>query len=353
MNPRPDGEVLPPERWPGLRAHLICADGTLYASRGYALLSSRDFGASWTPGPSIKPSLMESLVCSRNLGRRLFRGGIHSLAVVDDGSLVAIARKGIWHGAPSDGQMRRVLAVERGSRPLTLCHVPGGIVCFGEYFANPHRERVHIYGSWDKGRTFEPVYTFPPHTIRHIHGLYHDPHRRGIWVLTGDESDESRFLFASEDFQKVEAVLQRGQMSRAVSVVVRPEGLYYGTDTSLEQNYLCFYEVSTGTVSRLAELPSSCFSACQVGETLLFECAAEPSKVNLDRQVSLWALTQDGQVRLHARWERDRWPATLFQYGRMSLARGPNASPYLFASGTAVQGADDTLLRWDLTGLYN
>ena len=341
-----DKGVLPPERWPGLRAHLIDPNGIVHASRGYTLLSSNDFGASWAPGPSIRPSLSESMVRPFNLGIRLLRGGIHGLTITDDGSLVAIARKGIWRAPTGENQMRRVFRIDRGSRPLNLCSVPGGILCFGEYFANRGREALHIYGSWDNGKTFEPVYTFPSGSVRHIHGLFHDPFRHGIWILTGDESDESRFLFASEDFQQVDVVLQQGQLSRAVIVVIHPDGLYYGTDTPLEQNYLCFYEESTSSLHRLGQLPSSCFSSCRVGDKMYFECVAEPSEVNADRTVSLWALRGDGEMGLHASWERDYWPAPLFQFGRMSLARGPNPSPYLFASGTAVQGADNTLLRW-------
>lgn len=353
MKGQSDGGVLPTKRWPGLRAHVALPDGTLYASRGYTLVHSRDWGASWITGPSIQPPFVESLVCSGNMGRRLLRGGIHGLAVTDDGSLVVIGRKSIYHSAPDEELMHRVFRVSRGSRPLSLCHVPGGLICFGEYFGNPNRAAVHIFGSLDNGRTFEPLYTLPPQSVRHIHGLFYDPYRQGIWVLTGDEENESRFLLASEDLKYVEVMLQQGQISRAVSVIVTAEGLYYGTDTPLEQNYVCFFEVATGTVHRLGQLPSSCFTSCRLGNTCFFECVAEPSQTNEERQVSIWSLTTDGRLHLHSQWERDRWPVIPFQFGRMALIQGSPSSRYLFATGTAVKAVDNTLLRWDLNGLYD
>ena len=47
-----------------------------------------------------------------------------------------------------------VLRVDKGSRPLNLCHGKNGEIYWGEYFLNLRRsEPVRIFGSTNKGKT--------------------------------------------------------------------------------------------------------------------------------------------------------------------------------------------------------
>ena len=48
----------------------------------------------------------------------------------------------------------------RGTRPLALAVTSEETVYWGEYFANPRRDEVNIYGSDDHGDTWSVVHTF-------------------------------------------------------------------------------------------------------------------------------------------------------------------------------------------------
>ena len=63
-------------------------------------------------------------------------------------------------------------------------------VLWGEYWANRERTEVHIVCSCDQGRSYEPVKTFSPGQVRHVHGVWQDPFEDGYWVLTGDEDKD-------------------------------------------------------------------------------------------------------------------------------------------------------------------
>jgi len=71
---------------------------------------------------------------------------------------------------------------------LHLCATPDGHVFWGEYFDNPDRKEVHIYGSDDNGATWQAAYTFPAGAVRHVHNIVYDQWADCLWVLTGDNA---------------------------------------------------------------------------------------------------------------------------------------------------------------------
>ena len=187
---------------------LLVQDGTLYYSRGYRVYKQAGDGPAELAARFNPPMASRLKIMSPYL-TKLFREGFHDLIAQPDGGLVGIVRKRIVYAAPGSGRFRAVLDIPRGSRPLGLCAFPDGSVYFGEYFSNGPRfktdpklaeatgqpfprEPVHIYGS-DDGQSWRIVFTFPADTIRHIHGIFHDPYRDCAWILTGDFATFLRF----------------------------------------------------------------------------------------------------------------------------------------------------------------
>ena len=72
-----------------------------------------------------------------------------------------------------------------------------------------------------------------------------------------------RILRASYDFSSVEVALQGKQQARAVAAVPTEEGLYFASDTPLEQNSIYRLERG-GTLSCLAPVSSSSIYGCRV-----------------------------------------------------------------------------------------
>jgi hypothetical protein len=331
-------------RIPGLRA-LAWSDATLYASRGYELLAARihdaEQGLNWQSAGKFRPGVKRSLTVKNRLTARLFRDGFHALAVLPCGGLVAAVPGAIVTRRASECEFHATHAITRGTRPLHITAVPGGAVYWGEYFDNARRDAVHIYASTDGGASWQVAFTFPKGAIRHVHNLVYDSWANCLWVLTGDYGDECQILRASCDFAQVEVVLQGKQQARSVAAVPTEDALFFSSDTPLESNYI--YRLNRrGAVTQLAAISSSSIYGCRVGSHLFFSTMVEPSEVNRDRSVRVYAseARNAGLWKPCLEWPKDRWHMALFQYGNALFPDGHNPTPYLVLTTAGVKTDD-------------
>ena len=276
---------------------------------------------------------------------------------------------------PGEPEFRTTFSVRRGTRPLALAVTPQGHVYWGEYFGNPDREEVHIYGSQDQGETWQVVYTFPKGGVKHVHSVTWDPFGECMWVLTGDYGDECKILrvtvrqvesrderpdtpqrgfrgsstcresIIGPNWQDVDTVMAGDQQARTATCVPTAEGLYFATDTPLAQNYIYCLDHSD-RLERLQPLLGSSLQSCKVGDNLFFSTAVEPSKVNKSPYSTLVG-SSDGQDWTEViRWRKDILHAGLFQFGNSFLPTGPNETNLLAATGMAVKGHDMATNLW-------
>lgn len=345
----PNRRLIRVARFPRLRA-LAWSGDQLYASRGYQLLRAnlqQPFDRlTWQPVAAFRPVWRRRLSVRNRLTMRLFRDGFHALAVLPSGALVAAVPGAILTLRPGETEFRRTHAIIRGTRPLHITAVPGGAVYWGEYFDNAARDEVHIYASTDAGQSWSVAYTFPQGAIRHVHNLVHDPWGNCVWILTGDYGDECRILHATCDFSRVDVVLQGQQQTRAVAAIPTEDGLYFSSDTPLESNFI--YRLDRqGSLSQVSSISSSSIYGCRVGARVFFSTMVEPSEVNRDRHVRLYASNgrEPGWHPVLA-WKKDPFPMGLFQYGNAFFPDGNNSTPFLALTTIAVE-ADDMV-----TSLY-
>jgi hypothetical protein len=338
------GELLRVARFPNLRA-LAWSGDVLYASRGYELVRANVADATqpldWQSVARFRPGWKRALSNSSRLSARLFRDGFHALCLLQSGGIVAAVPGAILTLTNNEKEFRLTHKITRGTRPLHIAAVPSGVVYWGEYFDNGARDEVHIYGSSDGGVTWSVAYTFPKGAVRHVHNIVHDPWEKCLWVLTGDNGKECRILRASYDFKIVDLVLQGNQQARAVAAVPSEDGVYFSSDTPLEPNFI--YRLDRNRkLSQLASITSSSIYGCRVGQHLFFSTMVEPSEVNRDRSVRIYA----GHATADVRWKpvlafaKDRWPMGLFQYGNAFVPDGNNTSQYLALTTVAVQAED-------------
>jgi hypothetical protein len=334
--------------FPGLR--VLAWDGNLlYASRGYNLLRAKITGdqesIGWQPVGRYRPEVWRNLSSSIRLTSRLFRDGFHALAVLPSGHIVGAVPGAIIKLAPGETEFRVSHKVQRGTRPLHITATPDGSVFWGEYFDNPQRDEVHVFGSTDQGATWNIAHTFPKGAVRHVHNIVYDSWENCVWVLTGDNGNECQILRVSCDFKNVDVVLSGNQQARAVSLVPAADGLYFSSDTPLERNHI--YRLDRrGSVSTLADLSSSSIYGCGVGNAIFFSTMVEPSNVNPDRTVNLYGALDGVQWRQQLSWPKDRWPMGLFQYGNAFLPDGKNTTNQLALTTLAVTPVDLETSLW-------
>jgi hypothetical protein len=331
-------------RFPRLRA-LAWSGDQLYASRGYQLLRASMQNPSnnlaWQPVATFHPEWRRRLSVHHGLAARLFRDGFHALALLPTGALVGAVPGAIVSLRPGQREFRKAHAILRGTRPLHITAVPGGVIYWGEYFDNPSREQVHIYASTDGGETWGIAYTFPKGAIRHVHNIVHDPWLECLWVFTGDYGEECRILRAACDFSRIESVLQGQQQARAVAAIPTADGIYFASDTPLESNYI-YHLDRQQSLRQIAKISSSSIYGCRVRDQVFFSTMVEPSEINRDRHVRLYGTTAHGdqECRPLLSWKKDRWPMGLFQYGNALMPDGDNQTPFLALTTVAVQSDD-------------
>lgn len=336
-------------QWPGLRA-LAWHGRTLYASRGYTLLRGNPSEAEpqtvWKTVGRFNPVGWRRLTSRGRLTARLCRDGFGCLAVLSSGHLVAAVPGNILRLPPGDEEFLFSCRVLKGTRPLKIAVTDKDHLFWGEYFDNPRREEVRVYGSEDRGETWRVVHAFPKGTVRHIHNIVFDPWGNCLWVLTGDEGAECRILRASCDWKTVEVVLQGNQQARAVAFIPTPEAFYFASDTPLDSNYVYRMDRRTAAVERLAPISGSSLCGATVGDLLFFSTAVEPSRVNLDRRARLYGSGDGRDWHALLEWRKDPWPMRWFQYGNLLLPSGDNRSGLLALTGIALKGADSETTLW-------
>jgi len=339
--------------FPGLRA-LAWDRDVLYASRGYELysaeMSCREI--EWQPVARYRPQWWRNLTCRTALSFRLVRDGFHALAVLPHGNLVVAVPGAIATLPLGETEFRISHRLERGTRPLHIAATPDGRAFWGEYFDNPSREEVHIYASLDGGLTWHVAHTFGKRSIRHVHNIVYDLWEDCLWIFTGDYGRECRILRASLsrflDSQVLDEVVGGNQQARAVAAVVTEGGVYFASDTPLEQNYI-YHLDRRGRVRRLSSIPSSSIYGCKNRNGIFFSTMIEPSQVNHTRNVTVLGSDNGATWRPLADWRKDRWSMKFFQYGNAFLPDGENTSDLLAVSTMAVDEADLQTSTWRTT----
>jgi len=321
----------------------------LYGCRGYEIVRLRPEGpgASWEFVARFRSVWWRTVTSGSALTSRLVRDGFHALAVLDDGSMIGATPGAIVTRPSGSDEFQVSHKMLRGTRPLHITPTASGTIYWGEYFDNRVRAEVHIYASEDLGRTWQVAHTFPAGSVRHVHNIVYDRWFDCLWILTGDEGSECKVLRASCDLRSIESVLSGNQQARAVAAIPTPDCLYLSTDTPFEQNHI--YRLDRGgRLGRVGRLNASSIYACQVGQALFFSTMAEPSTVNMDREVQLVGSRNGTDWQTVACWRKDSLSMKYFQYGNAFLPDGENATRHLAATTVAVEQDDQATTLWEI-----
>ena len=329
------------DAFPALVA-LLCTAEAVYLS-GAASLWKMDFNGAGPGHLAAVPVPWPYRRAARwRLLRRLGRLDVRELIEGPGGRLLGILQKQIIALSLEAGEIHPVFRVPQGGRPKGFALTPAGHLFVGEYWSNPRRQPLRIWGSADGGSTWELAHTLPAGSAKHIHNIIWDQHRRGLWVLTGDRDGECAMLFTADEFQTVTEIIRGGQMIRACQLFCQPEGLYYGTDTERAANWFVHLEVSTGTIHTIQPLPGSCLYAARLADRYWLSTSVEPSKVNHDRRPALWTSPDLHSWRKVVEFDKDWWPGEYFGFGSLMLPRMQGACPWLVFSAVAVKQHDLT-----------
>lgn len=224
-------------------------------------------------------------------------------------------------------------------------------VFYGEYIWNDTKGPVDIYRR--KKGVWESVHTFPDNSITHIHNLVFDEHKNGFFILTGDEDSESGIWFADYNFKSVKPVLVGSQQYRACVAFPDEHGLYYATDTPLENNYIYRVELDADmnvvNHKRVYDMPGPCIYGCRHNGDMFFSTSVEPDsslstwryrltyKLGAgvrDRNTHIIKGSNNGKFEEIWQFKKDLLPIWLFQFGNVLFPKNDSKELYMVLQST-------------------
>lgn len=316
-------------RW---RGRVLWVSGSrVILGRGATLLESTDDGATWRPFATVPVPWYKWLIYKSHRLTRLLRAGFHHLVKKNEDSFYLIFDRSLY--VVSQGGCEKLPHDLVGSRPLCVA-AQEGKVFYGEYWSNAERRPARVFRVDE--HSHEVVLEIPG--VRHVHGVFFDPHDHSMWVTTGDYDDEAAIWRL--DGGALTRIVSGGQQARAVQLLFTPQAILYGTDTPLDDNFV--YEISRSDLSvrKVASVSSSVFyGATPSSGYACFSTVIEPSPVNHTRNAELWVTDDSGNWTCIVRARKDVLPKKLFQYGQLMFPEYDGASDYLWFYCMSVHGS--------------
>lgn len=317
----------------------------LYASTGYEIFQINLETGSRQHVIDVPVSFSERLISKTALTTRILRRGIHAFVPTNQGYLVLTRGQVTFFDKDTHNEKYTFTDFE-GSRPLRWAGNDYFAACFGEYFGNSERKEVKIIGTRE-GENWEVLWTFPPGSIRHVHGVFWDSYRSGFWVTTGDDDHESTIWFSDDHFSTLKPILSGSQMTRAVDIIPTKEGLIIPTDTPREQNWIQFFDMNK--LRKITPIIGSAFHAKAAQGLYLVSTVTEPSKVNHPGGVGLYTSLDGNNWKQTDFFKKDRYPLNLQKYTRYSefeLITDHEHGKYVIGYGRALSKYDNCTFIW-------
>lgn len=306
-------------------------DERLICSRRNHIFLSEDEGDSWKKIFSLPCSSFESLLISNRLLRRLFRKYIFH--IVPDGDIwIVFAFGKIYTIDISKNALVSVNTI-KGSRPLIIAK-KGNRVYYGEYTSNPSRHPISLFESTPDKRSFHEWYVF--NDVRHIHSIQLDPYSEALFVATGDNDDECLLGYFDENRRFVKLVAG-SQQARCIQLLFEKEYIYFASDAPDEENSIYRLKRSDHSVEKLQKVGGPVFYGFNNRGLLFFSTVCEPSEVNEQRYVELWASKDGVQWKCILKLQKDFWPMKLFQYGQIIFPTGGGNRDFVFFTAFATK----------------
>lgn len=283
---------------------------------------------------NVRLSASERLKESVSLLRRLYRREIRCSCVDGHGNVLFFKNGVLFKLNNNSNIISKIWEVPKGySTPLNMVASLSekDFVYWGDYFSNPMRRGVKIYGLGPDNRV-QTVYSFPEKTIRHIHNIIKDGDK-GFYIFAGDDDPKAGIYHSDKDFKNVEPIYIGDKQARCVVGFVHNDGLIFATDSVVQANHIYYLhrnDEGEWVKDTICQTNGSCIYGTKYKDTYIFSTTVEPPESTgsisdlFSRELGSGILTNDVevvQVYGDFRHERighirkDSFPYKLFQYG--------------------------------------
>ena len=295
----------------------------------------------------IPAGRMRSFLVMLRLAERLLRLEPRTACALNDGNFLLSCGGVIYRVDLEKKTLCKELQLRHGmNNPLTFTRYRAGTteeeILFGEYFSNNKYEQVSIYRR--KNGVWRHAYTFPAGQIYHIHSIVADDAKDWVYVLTGDQDQQSAIWRTTDDFRTMESLLCGSQQYRSCVAFPTEKGLIYATDTPREQNRLYRLVQQKGDWKNepICSIPGPCIYGTRRKNGCFFATSVEgddtlsPIRYRFsqklgagvqDRYCHLIFCDYQGRVREITKLKKDMLPMLLFQFGNSTFPDMPLDAP--------------------------
>lgn len=328
------------------------ADGVLWGTRGRRILRC-DVQGRWDELAAFPFASPRDYFGFSRPTARAMRADKCNLYLNQAGQLLGIRAGRVYRFGP-DKSLEGLFDIQ-GDSVLHggLTEDRGGWTYFGEYFMNPGRTPVNIWRLAPDLKSWEVAYSFEPGSIRHVHGVYRDPHdAEALWVPVGDHNGEC-FLYVTRDrFRTVERMGDGSQLWRAVRLFFTPEHICWLTDSQLEENTACRLNRHSGELEVGQPLDAPAWYGAQTEEGIYIAFTTVEPGPAVRRDTAAMLVSRDA---FHwdelYQFKKDFWrPMKLFKYGVISCPSGTLEAADFPVSGEGLVGMDGQSALIHLTG---
>lgn len=323
-----------------------------WAEPGRLILSRRNdlFQTEGPGGPlrllgSFPAPAWKALAARSRIAQRLLRFLFYNVLALDGGVLFVTFDK--HAGIHANGRFTLLEGLVRPCRVLRgACAVDSdGSVYFGEYLMNAERGPMRVYRCHAASSRAEVVHAFSPGSIRHVHGIYHDPYTNALWCVTGDGESECRMLRTFDGFKTLEEVGGGDETWRCVSLLFAERSVYYASDAEYRENVIYRLDRATGVRTVIQRIDGPVYYTTAVGEDRFFAVTAELCPSQESRKATLWHADGHDRVERVASFSKDRLPVAYFLPGTLHFPRGPGLRGELFFHTVGFTGSDNRTYR--------
>ncbi len=330
------------DRYPDVTiAHHVGHDGVVWATCKRRILC-RESG-SWRHFALFPLCLPRDLFGFSRLTSRPMRADKCNVYVNTSNVVLGIRGGWVYHIC-RDAHPRQLVNIH-GDCVLhrSICEDNQGWSYFGEYFRNPARKSVRIWRISPDASCGEVACEFPQGSIRHVHGVYADPHNpQKLWVTVGDQNGDC-FIFTTDNrFATLDRWGDGSQLWRAVTLFFTKTHVSWLTDSPIRQNNACRVERDSMRLEVGQAIAASAWYGTTTTEGVhVAFTTVEPGPAIHRRESSILISDDAFHWQEVFSFRKDLYrPMRLFKYGVISCPSGLLSAENLLVSGEGLVGLD-------------
>lgn len=311
--------------------------------------------------PTSKP--FDYIVKKNRVLDRVLRYSPNHTVILDDFAFI-LQKSKIWRCNLKTREISLDFTIPDNRRALELSILKNSNgsseIIFGEYFFNPKRLSVRIWGRLISDGVWKLRGEFKSGEIEHIHSI--TKLDENILILTGDFEGSAGIWKANLNFSHIEPLFKGSQKYRAAWIKKFDEYFLYATDTQVDQNFLCKFNINTVPclVDEILKIDGSSIYSAQSKDYSYFsttvECGLPTGKYFKDvfettpgpgiksSTSSIISINRFGKLETVVTGIKDKIPFRLGQFGTFSFPTGELPPSTVVAYGIALKGLDDTCL---------